>query len=31
MNIKHEITNPPLEDFITEWLEKKLVAVAETN
>ena len=31
MNIKHEITIPPLQDFITEWLEKLLVAVAETN
>ena len=31
MKIKQEITIPTLQDFITEWLEKLLVAIVETN
>lgn len=31
MEIKHEIIVPPVQDFITEWLEKSLVLVIETN
>lgn len=31
MKIMHEISIPPLRDFITEWLEKKLVEIVETN
>ena len=31
MKIKQEITTPPLWDFISRWLKKKLEVVAKTT
>ena len=31
MTIKEEIIVPPIRDYISNWLEKKLVAIAETT
>ena len=31
IKIKQEIIVPPIQEFISEWLENKLLEIAETN
>lgn len=31
MKNKHEITIPPIQDFISDWVEKQLVVIVKIN